>query len=330
MNSVSDQIRRLPRSLLIGATRFARGQQNRMSIQPDNVLVDLGVRRMNDHCVELEPYGNMVRNIYASGIGISMVMAIGISLLMTLLAVFLTPNNLPGQTGWVFIFTVPWIAVGIASVTYLCSRNLFGRFRGGFIRINRCTRKLYFVTPRDEHMMSLDWDDLEAMAGYIPILGQAGYTSRHPLYLIGVDWAQSPPKEICVSCGNLGWRDEGESAKQLWDYLQIFMAEGPQALPKPAPVPPRLSRGQTFLRFYRDWATKFRRDLSTSKGKRWSPLLVPAKILWLVCMTFPDSLAEVIEYNVPYTPFSKEIDELCGFVEDCPPIMRLNGERIDH
>jgi len=167
------------------------------------------------------------------------------------------------------------------------------------------------------------------MAGYIPILSQAGYTSRHPLYLIGVDWAQSPPKEICVSCGNLGWRDEGESAKQLWDYLQIFMAEGPQALPKPAPVPPRLSRGQTFLRFYRDWATKFRRDLSTSKGKRWSPLLVPAKILWLVCMTFPDSLAEVIEYNVPYTPFPKEIDELCGFVEKRTPIMRLNSERID-
>ncbi|MFD4841562.1 DUF6708 domain-containing protein [Achromobacter sp. NPDC058515] len=313
MKNVSDLAQRLPRSFLIGATRFSHDQPDLKSIQPDNVLVDLGVRRLSDHCLELESYGNNVRNVYASGIGISIVMAIGISLLMALIAIVLTPNNPPGRTGWVLIFTVPWIGVAIASIAYLCTRNIFGRFRGGFIRINRRTRKLYFVTPRDEHMMSLDWDDLEAMAGYIPIVSQAGYTSRHPLYLIGVDWDQTPPKEICVSCGNLGWRDNGESARQLWDYLQIFMGEGPEALPKPPPVPPRLSRGQTFLRVYRDWAAKFRRELSTPKGKRWSPLLVPAKLLWLVCMTFPDSLAEVIEYDVPYTAFPKEIDELCGF-----------------
>lgn len=49
----------------------------------------------------------------------------------------------------------------------------------------------------------------------------------------------------------------------------------------------------------------------------------------MMAIAFPDSVAEVIEYNVPSTPFPKEIDELCGFVEQCTPIMRLNHERID-
>ncbi|MFD4841563.1 DUF6708 domain-containing protein [Achromobacter sp. NPDC058515] len=326
MKNTTDLLKRLPRNLLIGATRFSREHPDRSAMPTETSLVGqaLGVRRMNDQCVELEPYGNLVRNVYASGIGISMVMATGISIAG--LSIVSEPMS------WrlvLYPLVASAVAVAIAVLMYLCTRNLFGRFRGGFIRINRRTRKLYFVTPRDEHLMSLDWDDLEAMAGYIPIVSQAGYTSRHPLYLIGVDWDQTPPKEICVSCGNLGWRDNGESARQLWDYLQIFMAEGPEALPKPPPVPPRLSRGQTFLRVYRDWAAKFRRDLSTPKGKRWSPLLVPAKLLWLVCMTFPDSLAEVIEYDVPYTAFPEEIDELCGFVEKRTPVMRLNGERLD-
>ncbi|MFD4841564.1 DUF6708 domain-containing protein [Achromobacter sp. NPDC058515] len=326
MKNITDLVKRLPSNLLIGATRFSREQPDRRLVPTESWFVGqaLGVRRVNDRCVELEPYGNLVRNVYASSVGVLFVMGAGISAA----AWAVIPSALPLDL-WLILLLFPWLMAAFGGVMYLCTRNLFGRFRGGFIRINRRTRKLYFVPPRDEHLMSLDWDDLEAMAGYIPIVSQAGYTSRHPLYLIGVDWDQTPPKEICVSCGNLGWRDNGESARQLWDYLQIFMGEGPEALPKPPPVPPRLSRGQTFLRVYRDWAAKFRRDLSTPKGKRWSPLLVPAKLLWLVCMTFPDSLAEVIEYDVPYTAFPKEIDELCGFVEKRTPVMRLNGERLD-
>jgi len=33
-------------------------------------------------------------------------------------------------------------------------------------------------------------------------------------------------------------------------------------------------------------------------------------------MVFPDSLAEVIEYNVPYTRFPSEIDKLCGLADE--------------
>ena len=176
------------------------------------------------------------------------------------------------------------------------------------------------MEPRPYLAAPLNVLTFQTLAGYIPIIGAAGYTSPYPLYLIATDWAQSPPKEICISCGNLGWRDDGDSAQQLWDYLQTFMEHGQSSLPKPPPIPPRLSRKQTFLRFYRNWADKFRRDLATPKGKRWAPLLIPAKILALICIVFPDSLAEFIEYNVPYTSLPREIDALCGFVDPLPCI----------
>jgi hypothetical protein len=40
-------------------------------------------------------------------------------------------------------------------------------------------------------------------------------------------------------------------------------------------------------------------------------------------------LAELIQYNVPYTPFPREIDKLCGFVEKRKPVIRVNGKIID-
>ncbi|WP_156336508.1 DUF6708 domain-containing protein [Achromobacter kerstersii] len=317
-------VERLPRTLLIGAKTLARARPASRSISGGPTPIDesLGVRQISDQCIELESYGNQIRNTYASGIGVSMVMALIVSMMLTAIAVFLTPERPPGTTGWFLIAVLPWFGVIITGAIYLCNRTVFGRFRGGFIRIHRGTRKLYFVTPRHERLLTLDWDALQALAGYIPIISAAGYTSRYPLYLIATDWTQSPPKEICVSCGNLGWRDDGDSARQLWDYLQTFMEHGQSNLPKPPPIPPRLSRKQTFLRFYRDWAEKFRRDLATPKGKRWAPLLIPAKILALICIVFPDSLAEFIEYNVPYTSFPKEIDELCGFADPLAPVTR--------
>jgi len=312
-------VERLPRALMIGAKKLHRGRVEKCHIPTDPYLIsgELGVRRMNEHCVELEPFGNSVRNVYASGIGRTIVMMCGLS--------FVGLSIVSEPLSWrlaIIPMSLSFVAVALSALLYLCTRRLFSKFRGGFIRIHRGTRKLYFVTPRDERLLTLDWDELQALAGYIPIIGAAGYTSRYPLYLIAVDGTQSPPKEICVSCGNLGWRDDGDSAQQLWDYLQTFMEHGPNILPKPPPIPARLSRKQTFLRFYRDWAEKFRRDLATPQGKRWAMLLIPAKILALICIVFPDSLAEFIEYNVPYTSFPKDIDELCGFADPLAPITR--------
>ena len=317
-------VQRIPRSLLLGAKTLSKGRPQKISIPETLIHEALGVSRVNDHCVELNTYGNNVRNVYASFIGISMVMSVFLSIGIL--------NIIPEPLSWRILLAQiaacsAFIAISV--LMYLCVHFLFGKFRGGFIRIHRDTQKLYFVTPRDQRLLTLEWDEIRALAGYIPIVSAGGYTSRYPLYLIATDWTQSPPKEVCVSCGNLGWRDGGSSAKELWDYLQIFMEHGPATLPQPPPIPPRLPRKETFLRFYRDWADKYRRDLATPKGKRWAVLVIPAKILALICIVFPDSLAEFIEYNVPYTSFPKEIDALCGFQEKRVPIMRLNGERID-
>ncbi|MCS3506963.1 hypothetical protein [Achromobacter sp. JUb104] len=326
MSRHNDIVKRLPRSLLFGAKRFVRRHLASEDVPKGGTPLSeiLGIRRVNNQCIELEPYGNVIRNVHANSIGVFFIMGTASSAFIW----SITPSPIDIEI-WLVLFIAPWAMAAFGGFMYLCTRRLFGKFRGGFIRIHRGTRKLYFVTPRDGRLMTLEWDQIQALAGYIPTIGAAGYSSHYPLYLIAVDWNQTPPKEICVSCGNLGWRDGGVSAKQLWDCLQIFMQHGSDALPEPPSVPPRLSRKQTFLRCYRNWAERFVHDLSTPKGKRWAPLWIPAKVLWLICIVFPDSLAEFIEYNVPYTSFPKEIDALCGFNEKRVPIMRLNGERID-
>lgn len=317
-------VERLPRSLLIGAKGLAYRDIRRPKPIDAESEGMFAIRRINEHAIELEPFGNLMRNAFAGGIGAMFVLGMVIS---TLIAIFDPDPLTPSIVLLLFLNTVMMAAFG--SIPYLISRHSWGKFRGGFIRIHRGTRRLYFVSPQDERLLTLEWDQIQALAGYVPTVGAAGYSSQYPLYLIAVDWTQTPPTEVCVSCGNLGWRDDGDSAQQLWDCLRIYMEHGPDALPKPPPIPRRLSRKQTFLRFYRDWAAKYRRDLATPKGKRWAMVVIPAKILALIFIVFPDSVGEFIDYGVPYTSFPKEIDELCGFVEKRVPIMRLNGERVD-
>ncbi|TRM54492.1 hypothetical protein YH64_002515 [Achromobacter sp. LC458] len=60
-----------------------------------------------------------------------------------------------------------------------------------------------------------------------------------------------------------------------------------------------------------------------------APLTIPLWLGWLLINAFPDSVEAFIQYNVPYTPFPKEIDKLCGFGEKRKPVIRVNGERID-
>ncbi|MCA8156783.1 hypothetical protein LGM72_32705 [Burkholderia contaminans] len=309
MHHASHTLRRLPTSLLIGATRLQRGAPDRHAIPstPDLLQQELGVRRVSAQCVELALQGNIVRDVWASSIGKFLLVGTGI-------AVFL--RALDSSISWGYLISAPCLTVTVAFAMYFCFRNFSGRFRGSFVRLHRGTRELYVVSPYDQHFTALDWDALQAFAGYVPLVSTAGYSDRYPLYLIGIDAERTPPQEICVSCGNMGWRDQGASAKQLWDYLQLFMDEGADALPKPPPVPPRLSRKQTFLRCYRDWAAKFRADLPTAKDWLRKPWLVLGKLIWLVCMVFPDSLAEIIEYNVPYARFPNEIDTLCGLAND--------------
>ncbi|MGO4830650.1 hypothetical protein AB4141_40500, partial [Cupriavidus sp. 2KB_15] len=195
-----ETIRRLPPSLRLGGTPLYRNHATSEPPKPD------GVRRVNDQCVELETYANFTRTSTASFIGMSVVVAI-IGSLFSFWAI-----GMEALTAKDIVYTalcsLPVLAFGFCF--YFASGA--HRTRGAFIRIHRGTRKLYFIFPGKERLHVLDWNQLEALAGYIPIVSASGYASRHPLYLIGVDYTMDPSTEICAACGNLGLFDGDRSA----------------------------------------------------------------------------------------------------------------------
>lgn len=315
---MSDAVKRLPRNLRLGSTRLYHGQETGVPPQPD------GVRRINAQCVELETYTNFTRGGSAGAIGIFLIVAIvGMAVQFSFFKVEELDFQAIVQIVFISLLTVP-----IGFLFYYASGA--HRCRGAFIRIHRGTRKLYFIYPNDlTRLHVLDWDELEVLAGFIPIVSASGYASRHPLYLIGVDHAMDPPTEICATAGNLGLVDGDRSARSLWAYLQAFMAHGPEGLPEPPPLPPRLSRGQATLQPYRDWYTGLRRTLAKPNGKLWAPITIPLWLGWLLINAFPNSVEAWLQYHVPYATFPKELDELCGFAEKRKPVIRVNGEIIE-
>ncbi|WP_250865565.1 hypothetical protein [Caballeronia sp. INSB1] len=324
MSTVQDSIKRLPQSLFVGATKLQHGKltgEEAISATWEVGQI-LGVRRINERCVELQTADSVGNRELAAGwVGRSMEMAVLVSVLTWVIVYWSASDaneSLTSQTLMMMIFG-PWIVVLIAILIYLFSgaRNN----RGTFIRLHHGTRKLYYVAPGQKDLLTLDWDRLVPMAGFMPLLASGVYTTRHPLFLVGLDTAVAPARERCIICGNLGWRDEGESAKQLWDYLQGFMSDGPNGLVPPPSVPERGTRAQAFGRQFHEWAAKFREDLPTAKARWRSPWLVFWKVFWLITMVFPDSLADWLQYNVPYTRFPKEIDELCDM-----PSPRVDGD----
>ncbi|MCO7567126.1 hypothetical protein NJI34_33525 [Pseudomonas sp. S 311-6] len=314
---MTEHIKRLPHRLRFGSTQLHHGQIDSLP-QPD------GVRRISKNCVELETYTNFGQSGAAGFIGISFLISI---IAIIFAAYIIGPKNLQAESIFKLILWLPALPT-IACVFYLASGA--HRCRGAFIRIHRGIRKLYFIYPNDRKRLHiLDWDRIEAVAGYIPIVSTGVYTSRHPLYLFGIDYAMNPPTEICAACGNLGLHDGDRSARSLWAYLQAFMAHGPEGLPTPPPLPPRLSRRDATLQPYRDWYASLRRQLHKPYGWLWAPITIPAWIIWLLINAYPDSVEAWLQYNVPYATFPAEIDMLCGFAEKRKPVIRVNGERIE-
>ncbi|AVJ27810.1 DUF6708 domain-containing protein [Achromobacter spanius] len=297
------EVKRLPKNLRFGGTPLSIGSCAGHEPQPD------GVRWINDKCVELETYPNYIRSGAAGYIGMS---ALVFAIIFASVLLALGPAEVDLETVLIMLSGLP-VSIGLAFVFYIASGA--HRSRGAFIRIHRDTRKLYFVSLPQKRLHALDWDHIEALAGYIPVVSTSGYTSRHPLYLIGVDRGMSPPTEICVACGNLGLFDGDRSAKALWAYLQAFMAQGPEGLPEPAPLPPRLSRRQETLQPYRKWYAGLCRRLAEPYGMLMAPITIPLWIILLLIEAYPDSVEAFIQFNVPYTQFPKEIDRLCGFDE---------------
>ncbi len=250
----------------------------------------------------------MIKNAYGSAIGSFFVVGIFISFFIS----FIVPGPYPLDVLLTLLFS-PIFLAAIGWVFYKSTRNS----GDGHVRISRKTGKIYYVIPGEWRLVTLDWQEIQPMVANLHVGGGvAGGTVLNPLFLVGVDWTQSPPREASVSCGNLGWRDSGESARQLLSYIQHFMDFGLEGLPMPDRLPPPMSRKDTFLYGYRQWAKKFQEDLSTTRGKRWAVLWAPAKVLWLITMVFPESIAAYLDYTAPEVRFSKEIDLLCGFDPD--------------
>ncbi|WDY56041.1 DUF6708 domain-containing protein [Pseudomonas sp. PSKL.D1] len=309
------KIKRLPKRLRFAGTKLHHGLHQRIAPQPD------GVRRVNETCVELETYANLVQSASAGFIGVSVLA----SLITAIIIAALVGTDAKTLMG-IFIWSpaLPCFAV----LFYFASGA--HRCRGAFIRINRNTRKLYFINPKKpERMHVMDWDHVEGIAGFIPIVTSHGYTSRHPLYLLSVDHAMAPPTEICIACGNLGVIDGDRSARMLWTYLQWFMAKGLEGLPEPPPLKTKPSRREASIQPYREWVTGLRKELGKPYGWLWSPISVPVWLFLLFFNAYPDSVEAWIQYNVPYAAFPRENDVLCGFAENRRSVTCGKGVKLE-
>lgn len=301
--SSNSTLKKLAGSELAGTTpiSYQRHQRYEGPVSPDYIYGELGVIKLNGTVLEVISAGHRAKSSFSSGVGVMFLMGVGISIVMLFQAAS------PVSAGmWYFTILSPFTLAAIAGFLYAVTRNI----RGSCIRLSRRTRKLYYTFPSG-NLVVLDWDELKPLEGYLPITNAGGYTSFHPLCLVGIDWTKLPPEEFFVSCGNLGWRDQGETARKLWSYMQHFMSHGPQGLPAPPPLISKMSRNQAFLHSYRQWGRKFREDLSSPKGKRWGILWIPAKVLWLITMVFPESIGDYLDYTIPEVRFSKEVDDLC-------------------
>jgi hypothetical protein len=300
-------VKRLPSNVLAGATSMDLAGSRRFGkkISSDCVSQGLGVRRINESCLEVHSGARLIKSAHGSAIGAFFVVGVFISIFISLII----QRPYPVDVFLILLF-LPILLSAIGLAFYLSARNS----GDGHVRISRKTGKIYYVIPGEWRLVTLEWQEIQPMVANLHVGGGlSGGTVLNPLFLVGVDWTQSPPREASVSCGNLGWRDSGESAHQLLSYIQHFMDFGLEGLPMPDPLPPPASRRETFLYGYQQWAKKFREDLSTPNGKRWAVLWAPAKVFWLITMVFPESIGAYLDYTVPEIKFSAEIDALCGF-----------------
>lgn len=314
---MKSKTKRLPKRFRFGGTPLHHFLSTGEKAQAD------GVRRKNKSCLELETFSNLNKEGAAHFIGLSVIATAFIIIHIIAIAGI---DKLTAEALIAISATAPILPL-LGIIFYFLSGN--HRSRGSFIRIHRGTRKVYYIFPGQKELHILDWDQLEALAGYIPIISGTINTSRHPLYLVGIDHAMKPPTEICLCCGNLGIYDGDRSAKSLWTYLQHFMANGPDGLPQPPPLPAPMTRKQATLRHFQEWKSALNNSLTTRRGKFLAPIRLPVRVFWLFWHIFPQCLAEFIQYNVPYTQFPREIDELCGFVQKRKTIIRVNGKRVD-
>lgn len=309
------KIKRLPARFRFGGTTLDKTIDLSSGAQPD------GIRRANETCIELDTYGNLTNAHTAGFMGVSIVISMLMS--MSYSAVF--------WNDWEILFAIiAWSPAlpCFALAFYLASGA--HRCRGTFIRINRITRKIYYTHPkRKSGLLVLDWENIEAIAGLIPVVTPYSYTSRHPLYLVGVDYSTVPPSEVCLACGNSGGFEGKRSAIELWQYINRYMSNGLEGLPAPAPSPALSSRQSSALMPFRQWLADFKAELREPRDWLWAPIIIPLRLTVHFLCAVSCSSEAWLQYNVPYASFPHDNDVLCGFAKKRKPVIRVNGIKIE-
>lgn len=303
--SDGDEVKRIPQRQLTSNSPIPREPDRRYKgwVRPAIVRERLGIRRYNDVALEIASGRHALQHMNVSGIGFFFVIGLMGS------AIYLLQGTHPFLLeDFYSVISLPLMLAGFVGLWYLLTR----KYHGSYIRLNRQTRKVYYIFPGGESV-TLDWDELKPLAAHMDIGSLRHSIHYYPLLLLGVDWTRSPPLELFITCGNNGFKGSGEPAFKLWHYMQHFINYGPEGLPPSPPLLPKISRKQSFLDGYIEWAEKFRKDLSTPKGKRWAVLWVPAKVLWLIWVVFPMSVEAYLDHTVPEMQFSEEMDVLCEF-----------------
>jgi len=300
-----ETIKPLPRRTRVGGTLLPHGHSTGEKPQPHAVW------RINQ-CVEVKAFTNSCFAAMATDIGVFIALS---TLFSSIGVVMLSHLPLKRGTGIGINDLLLLLFPAVVLVPFAIARFFFNgahRSKGAFIRFHRGTRKIYHVAATQTHLHVFDWDRIEALAGYIT----GEQSAIRPLYLIGVDYKLPHPTEVCMACDNeIGYDDDGTQAKALWEYLQLFMRFGPEGLPLPDPLPAKVTRRRATLQPFLDWRVSLQNSLSTLRVKCWVPLMLPLRLLWLVVWGFPRCFGEYIQYNIPYTAFPQEIDELCGFTQ---------------
>lgn len=292
-------IKPLPTFMLAGSTVLQPELSQAITSQPN------AVRRINSTCVELESYANVALSGHAGMLGVSILIPL-ICAITLLSIVETTPDMLLA-----ILITSPIIPL-LAFLNYLVMGA--HRIRGSYIRVNRITRKVYFISPLTPgNVHAVDWNRLVARAGHISRRSSYGPAYRRPLFLIGVDYTLVPPTELCIAFGNTDMPGDERSAQTLWGYLQHFMEYGVSDLPDFVAPQKKLSRRDAATQPYREWYTGVCTMCDGANALLWAPIMIPIWIFLLAFKAYPDSVEAWIQHKVPYTTFPHEIDIICGF-----------------
>lgn len=221
---------------------------------------------------------------------------------------------------WIgFAFTVPAIAYGTVA-----GDPVFGLWVGLFMsiamipfslrliyswrkdvpmRFNRHTRKVYF--QHRGKLYTSNWDGIRAYLNVQPGVVYGGGRVRDPQVNIEFEDEKGKSGTVFLMATRPLTMPEREAAASLWEYIRLYMEEGPEVLPEPQ-VPPRY-----------DSLAEMRRDLTpfplpSNARRSWLAdllLFFPFRLLWFA-ITYPTEIIyRFIADRIKVVPLLPEMEK---------------------